>query len=36
MFSVFNFVFAPNWAGSDLELASVLVLDGKKNALIGW
>jgi len=30
MFSVFNFVFAPNLAGSDLELASVLVLDGKK------
>lgn len=30
MFSVFNFVFAPNWAGSDLELASVLVLDGKE------
>ncbi len=36
MFSVFNFVFALIWAPSDLELASILVLDEQKTALIGW
>lgn len=36
MFSVFNFVFALIWAPSDLELASILVLDEEKTALIGW
>ncbi len=32
MFSVFNFVFALIWAPSDLELASILVLDEQKNS----
>lgn len=32
MFSVFNFVFGPNLAGSDLKLDGVLVLKGKNSS----